>query len=168
MLSSVPKPGVSRPLPLFTVTVPSALGILELLNLAISWVSSQGSCSSSYKGFGSAEFQSFWGIVGGFGGTLVLPHAGECLRLKGGEIEAGASVASGRRWPISHHSLERSAPFGSEPGAWFPSRACRALQDLLVSDLCVCAPPWIRCRGGARPDSGLFAASAGSQGAAAG
>jgi hypothetical protein len=55
--------GVSRPLPLFTVTVPSALGILELLNLAISWESSQGSCSSGTKALEAQSFRVFGGLL---------------------------------------------------------------------------------------------------------
>jgi DNA-directed RNA polymerase specialized sigma24 family protein len=40
--------------------------------------------------------------------------------------------------------VERGAALGPEPDARFPGRACRVVQNLLVSALRVCAAPWLR------------------------
>ena len=69
---------------------------------------------------------------------------------EGVTIEPGPSFACGCRWPISHHSVERGAAFGSESGAGFCSRTGRVLQPLLVPDLRVCSvsrAPSARCAG---------------------
>jgi hypothetical protein len=43
----------------------------------------------------------------------------------GVRIEAGRSVARRRRWPISHHSLERSVTFGLSQAPGSQAALCR-------------------------------------------